>query len=163
MQRTTRSTRRHQKGERGDWPFLSAPVEPAQDDAPLFSRCTGPGAGRTWSRSSSPGGYSKVRRSTSITTPSKSIFTDKSCQLVRPQGTTALTAAFGDVWSFAVEYARKSPFKHHCFPREVILCAVRRCLRYPLSYQDVIDLLTERGILMFDQTSITGCKSSALN
>lgn len=29
--------------------------------------------------------------------------------------------------------ARKSPFKHHRFPRDIILCAVRWYLRYPLS------------------------------
>jgi len=40
----------------------------------------------------------------------------------------------------------KSPFKHHRFPRQIILCAVRWYLRYPLSYQDVVDLLEERGI-----------------
>ena len=42
--------------------------------------------------------------------------------------------------------ARKSPFKHHRFPRDIILCAVRWYLRYPLSYQDIVDLLAERGI-----------------
>ena len=41
---------------------------------------------------------------------------------------------------------RRSPFKHHRFPRDIILCAVRWYLRYPLSYQDVVDLLAERGI-----------------
>lgn len=41
---------------------------------------------------------------------------------------------------------RKSPFKHHRFPSEVTLCALRWYLRYPLSYQDVVDLLGERGI-----------------
>ncbi|MEM6637440.1 MAG: IS6 family transposase [Pseudomonadota bacterium] len=41
---------------------------------------------------------------------------------------------------------RKSPFKHHRFPREVILCAVRWYLRYRLSYQDVADLLVGRGV-----------------
>ncbi len=41
---------------------------------------------------------------------------------------------------------RKSPFKHHRFPRDIILCAVRWYLRYPLSYQDVVDLLAERDI-----------------
>ncbi|PLS21240.1 IS6 family transposase [Neptunicoccus cionae] len=41
---------------------------------------------------------------------------------------------------------RSSPFKRHRFPREVILCAVRWYLRYPLSYQDVVDLLEERGV-----------------
>ena len=32
------------------------------------------------------------------------------------------------------------------FPREVIAVAVRRCLRYGLSYRDVEELLAERGI-----------------
>lgn len=41
---------------------------------------------------------------------------------------------------------RRSPFKHHRFPRDIILCAVRWYLRYPLSYQDVVDLLAERGV-----------------
>ena len=41
---------------------------------------------------------------------------------------------------------RKPPFKHHRFPRDIILCAVRWYLRYPLSYQDVVDLLAEREI-----------------
>lgn len=40
----------------------------------------------------------------------------------------------------------RSPFKHHRFPQEIILCAVRWYLRFPLSYQDVVDLLAERGI-----------------
>lgn len=42
----------------------------------------------------------------------------------------------------------QSPFKHHRFPNEIILYAVRWYLRYPLSYQDVVDLLAERGIVM---------------
>lgn len=42
----------------------------------------------------------------------------------------------------------KSPFKHHRFPREIILCAVRWYLRYALSYHNVVDLLAERGILV---------------
>ncbi|MEL6572881.1 MAG: IS6 family transposase [Pseudomonadota bacterium] len=41
---------------------------------------------------------------------------------------------------------RRSPSKHRRFPRDVILSAVRWYLRYPLSYQDVVDLLAERGI-----------------
>ncbi|WP_289044219.1 hypothetical protein [uncultured Aliiroseovarius sp.] len=41
---------------------------------------------------------------------------------------------------------RKSHFKHHRFPRDIILCAVRWYLRYSLSYQDVVDLLAERDI-----------------
>jgi len=42
--------------------------------------------------------------------------------------------------------SRRSPFKHHRFPREIILRAVRWYLRFPLSYQDVVDLLAERGV-----------------
>lgn len=41
---------------------------------------------------------------------------------------------------------RRCPFKHHRFPQEIILCAVRWHLRFPLSYQEVVDLLAERGI-----------------
>jgi IS6 family transposase len=41
---------------------------------------------------------------------------------------------------------RKSPFKHHRFPRDIVLSAVRWYLRYPLSYQDVVDLVAERSI-----------------
>ncbi len=36
--------------------------------------------------------------------------------------------------------------KRHRFPSLIILCAVRMYLRYPLSYQDVTDLLGERGV-----------------
>jgi|TARA_R110002126_G_scaffold86592_1_gene209064 IS6 family transposase len=43
---------------------------------------------------------------------------------------------------------RRSLFKHHRFPREIILCAVGWYLRYPLSYKDVVDLLAERGIIV---------------
>ncbi|MEM0949710.1 MAG: hypothetical protein AAGK37_20090 [Pseudomonadota bacterium] len=42
--------------------------------------------------------------------------------------------------------SRSSPFKHHRFPREIVLSAVRWYLRYLLSYQDVVDLLAERGV-----------------
>ena len=41
---------------------------------------------------------------------------------------------------------RRAPFKHHRFPKHIILCAVRWYLRYPLSYQKVVDLLAERGV-----------------
>ena len=41
---------------------------------------------------------------------------------------------------------RKQPFKRHRFPSLIILSAVRIYLRYPLSYQDVADLLGERGV-----------------
>lgn len=40
----------------------------------------------------------------------------------------------------------KQSFKRHHFPAVIILCAVRMYLRYPLSYQDVADLLAERGL-----------------
>ena len=39
-----------------------------------------------------------------------------------------------------------NPFKRHRFPAETILLAVRWYCRYPLSYRDVRDLLSERGI-----------------
>ena len=39
-----------------------------------------------------------------------------------------------------------SPFKHHRFPPDVILCAVRWYCRFALSCRDVRDLLAERGI-----------------
>ena len=41
---------------------------------------------------------------------------------------------------------RRALFKHHRFPRDIILCAVQGYLRYPSSYQDEVDLLAERGI-----------------
>ena len=40
--------------------------------------------------------------------------------------------------------SRRNPFKHHRFPNEIILMAVRWYCRYPLSYLDVRDLLAER-------------------
>ena len=42
--------------------------------------------------------------------------------------------------------ASRNPFKHHRFPKDVILLAVGWYCRYPLSYRDVRDLLAERGI-----------------
>ena len=42
--------------------------------------------------------------------------------------------------------ARRDPFKHHRFPNEVILLAVRWYCRYPLSYRDMRDLLAKRGV-----------------
>lgn len=41
---------------------------------------------------------------------------------------------------------KKQPFKRHRFLALVIMCAVRMYLRYPLSYQDVADLLGERDV-----------------
>ncbi|SMY09780.1 IS6 family transposase [Flavimaricola marinus] len=47
----------------------------------------------------------------------------------------------------------KSLFKHHRFPRDIILCAVRWYLRYPLSFQDVVELPAERDVT-FDRSTI---------
>lgn len=41
---------------------------------------------------------------------------------------------------------RRYPFKGHRFPRGIILLAVRWYCRFPISYADVRDLLSERGI-----------------
>jgi len=41
---------------------------------------------------------------------------------------------------------RNQPFIRHRFPSLIILSAVRMYFRYPLSYQDVADLLGERGV-----------------
>ena len=48
----------------------------------------------------------------------------------------------------------RPPFKHHRFPRDIIFCAIRWYLRYPLSCQDVVDLLAERGILV-DRSTVS--------
>lgn len=40
----------------------------------------------------------------------------------------------------------RNPFKHHRFPPDAILCAVRWYCRYAFSCRDVRDLLAERGI-----------------
>ena len=40
----------------------------------------------------------------------------------------------------------QNPFKWHRFPAEIILLAVRWYCQYPLSYRDVRDLFSERGI-----------------
>ncbi|MEM8958506.1 MAG: DDE-type integrase/transposase/recombinase [Pseudomonadota bacterium] len=42
----------------------------------------------------------------------------------------------------------KSPFKRHRSPRDNKLCPARWYLRYPLSYQDVVDLPAECGVLV---------------
>jgi transposase, IS6 family len=39
-----------------------------------------------------------------------------------------------------------NPFKWRHFPGEVILPCVRWCLRYPLAYEHVSELLAERGV-----------------
>jgi len=54
----------------------------------------------------------------------------------------------------------QSPFKHHRFPRDMILRAVRWYLHYPLSYQDVVDMLAERGVTV-DRSA--GSRSLAWN
>ncbi len=61
-------------------------------------------------------------------------------------GTVALMEAHCQVWVFEVQHAAEIPIQTSPFPRDIILCAVRWYLRYPLSYQDVVDLPAERGI-----------------
>ena len=41
--------------------------------------------------------------------------------------------------------SNSQPFRYHRFPAIIILCAIRMYLQYPLSYNDVADLLAERG------------------
>lgn len=60
-------------------------------------------------------------------------------------GGGSVAAVLARVLRFSI-LPRKSPLKHHRFPREIILCVVRWYLRFPLSYQDVVDLLEERSI-----------------
>ncbi|WFE76659.1 hypothetical protein [Roseinatronobacter sp. S2] len=38
------------------------------------------------------------------------------------------------------------PFKRHRFPAMIVLKAVRMCFCYPLSYQDMTDLLAGRHV-----------------
>ncbi len=45
-----------------------------------------------------------------------------------------------------------NPYRGHRFPREVIAHAVRPYLRFALSYRDVEELLTERGVQVSDET-----------
>lgn len=56
---------------------------------------------------------------------------------------------------------QRNPFKHHRFPPEVILCAVRWYCRYALSCRDVRDLLVERGIDVDASTNHRGSAISA--
>ena len=49
--------------------------------------------------------------------------------------------------------SRKSLFKHHHFPRDIILCVVLWYLRYPLFYQETVDILIKRGMAM-DQSTV---------
>jgi len=61
-------------------------------------------------------------------------------------GTVALIGPFGRGHVLRSSMPRKSPLEHHRFPPDIILCAVGWYQRYPLSYQDIVDLHTERGI-----------------
>jgi IS6 family transposase len=45
-------------------------------------------------------------------------------------------------------FAPESSFAGFRFPREVIVLAVRWCLRYGLSHRDVEELLAERGVVV---------------
>jgi len=48
----------------------------------------------------------------------------------------AILASFD---SLRLNMHRKSLFKRHRFPRDIILCAAHWYLRYPSSYQDVVE------------------------
>ncbi len=47
----------------------------------------------------------------------------------------------------------KNPFKWRHYQSEIILCCVRWYLRYSLSYRDLAEMMTERG-LSLDHTTI---------
>jgi len=51
-------------------------------------------------------------------------------------------------------------FAGFCFPPDVIVLAVRWYLRFPLSYRDVEELLTERGIQADHVTIYRWCYGS---
>lgn len=75
------------------------------------------------------------------------------------QGTIGLIAVFGKVAFLRSSMPRKSALKHHRFPREIILCAIRWYLQYPLSYQDAVALLEERGVIVDRSTMYRGSGS----
>lgn len=50
---------------------------------------------------------------------------------------------------------QRNLFKHHGFPPDVNLCAVRWYCRFALSCRDLRELLTERGIKTFNVRSMT--------
>lgn len=52
----------------------------------------------------------------------------------------------------------RDPFKHHRFPADVILLAMRWYFRYPLSYRDVRDMHAERGITVDAATVYRGAQ-----
>ena len=55
----------------------------------------------------------------------------------------------------------RSAFAGFCFPPDVIVLAVRWYLRFGLSYRDVEELLTERGVEV-DTSPSTGGSSASL-
>ena len=55
----------------------------------------------------------------------------------------------------------RSPFKQYRLPREIILCAIRWYLRFPLSYQDIVVLLAERSIEVNRSTVFRSCATTA--
>lgn len=57
----------------------------------------------------------------------------------------------------------KSPFKHLRFHLEIILCAVRRHLRFPLSHKDIVDPLEERAVTVDRPTFYRGRRKSDPN
>lgn len=63
------------------------------------------------------------------------------------------SSASADIFRlWRLNISRPSPFNHYRFPHDIILRAVRWYLRFPLSYQDVVDLLEEPGIVVDSST-----------
>jgi len=65
----------------------------------------------------------------------------------------------GDTEPVIDSVSLSSPPAGYRFPREVIGVAVRWYLRYSLSYRDMEELLSERGIVV-DHRSTGGCRRS---
>lgn len=62
------------------------------------------------------------------------------------EGIVALIICLGDGQVLGPSMTLSSSIKQPRFPGKISLCAARWYLRYPLSYQNVVDLLAERGI-----------------
>ena len=52
----------------------------------------------------------------------------------------------GELGLLSLFMACQSAFRHYRFPRDIILCAVTKYLRYPLLYQDVVEPHDERSM-----------------
>lgn len=58
---------------------------------------------------------------------------------------------------------RCDPFRGHCFPKGVILLAVRWYCRYPLSCREVRDMLPERGMTVDAATAYRWVQKSGVD